>query len=311
MKFCVKCGKSISKGVMCDTCGGREALVAPVKVSLCSCKRYLGPKGWREYKSLNELITNLIDPHPARILSKVDLNFESKEKKFKVKALFAGKEKEVEVVLRKRTCEKCEKKNTQYFQGILQIRYTKDKESKVVEDVADVVEMAKQKRVFVTKIVEQKRGVDLYLTSQRYLQVLAKKLQSKWGGILKLTSTLHTRNKQTSKDLYRVTALLTLYEFTKGSVIRQNGKLYHIKSLGKDIKAVDMKINKTKTISVEDYEVLQQSTTRVIMLKPNVEIMDPETYEPVPLRNPKETLKGLTINKKVNVVYDKGWWLVI
>ncbi|MBN1646322.1 hypothetical protein JW868_04755 [Candidatus Woesearchaeota archaeon] len=310
MKFCVKCGKSIEEGVMCPECKGTKVDVKPLKLSFCSCNRYLGPKGWREYTSLSDVVKHALQPAPEQILSKPDLNFDHKEKKFSVKCLYGSKEVIVPVTLRKRTCDKCEKKSSEYFEGILQIRYEQDQDGQIYEDVKEVMDMALKKRVFVTKVVEQKKGVDLYVTSQRYLQVLAKKLQRRWGAKLKMTSTLHTRNKQTSKNLYRVTALLTLYNFRKGSVVKQGGKLYKIETLGKGIKAIDLSIHKMKTFNLDDYEVLEQYKTRVVKVRPNIEVLDPETYESVPVKNPKHAIEGMTMNKQIKVVFHKGWWIV-
>src|SRR3989344_5989149 len=98
------------------------------------------------------------------------------------------------------------KKHDNYFEAILQLRPATDE---VVNFVKNEIE--NQDYVFISKIVELKTGIDIYLSSNNFAKGLGKKLKHRFKtGILKYSSTLHTRSKLTSKDLYRLTVSFRL-----------------------------------------------------------------------------------------------------
>lgn len=66
-------------------------------------------------------------------------------------------------------------------------------------------QIKKRKDVFIAKEEFLKEGVDIYITDQRFARSLGKKIKDNFKGDLKITRTLKTRNRQTSKDVYRAT----------------------------------------------------------------------------------------------------------
>jgi len=117
-----------------------------------------------------------------------------------------------------------------YFQGILQLRNPSDD---ILEYVYNQVDQ--DDSVAITKVKKLKTGLDLYFTSQKYLQALGKKLQSRFGGELKVSSKLFSRNRQTSKDIYRVNVLFRMPSFRKGSIITYRGDRIQVISVNKRI----------------------------------------------------------------------------
>ncbi|MBU2634370.1 MAG: hypothetical protein KJ674_03925 [Nanoarchaeota archaeon] len=95
--------------------------------------------------------------------------------------------------------------NDQYFEAILQLRPNKREILNFVKQQID-----QREGVFIVKEVEQKTGIDLYLTSNKFALALGKLLKKKFKGIIKISRTLHTRHKQTGKLLYRVTVCFRL-----------------------------------------------------------------------------------------------------
>ena len=95
--------------------------------------------------------------------------------------------------------------NDQYFEAKIQLR-PYDKE------VFDYImrEIDKRKGVFVSKIDELKTGVDIFLSDQKFARRLGKMLKDKYGGELKITRTLFSQNKLTSRLIYRGTVLFRL-----------------------------------------------------------------------------------------------------
>ncbi|MBI2671456.1 hypothetical protein HYX16_00820 [Candidatus Woesearchaeota archaeon] len=95
--------------------------------------------------------------------------------------------------------------SSSYYEAILQLRPDNDKVRQFVVD-----RLKERKNIFVSKTVELKTGVDLYLSDQRFARALGKKLKRSFKGKLIMSRSLYGRNKQTSKDIYRVTVCFRL-----------------------------------------------------------------------------------------------------
>src|SRR3990167_3957983 len=134
-----------------------------------------------------------------------------------------------------------------YFEGIFQLRSP-------TKEVLDFMEHDLQKKgdVFITKKKKLKDGFDMYMTSQRYMQILGRKLQKKFGGELKVSSQLFTRNRQTSKDDYRVNVLYRYHPFAVGEVRNYRGDEVRIMKMSK--KQVTIKDVKTGQTSFATYD---------------------------------------------------------
>ena len=133
-----------------------------------------------------------------------------------------------------------------YYQGILQLRDTNDEVINFVHS-----QIKKSGNVCVTKTVKFPNGYDLYITSQRFIQSLGKKLKESFGGELTISSKLHTRNKQ-GKDLYRVNALFKPAKFKAGKDIIVRGDYLRLISVGKKIFAKNLKTGKKVTVRSKD-----------------------------------------------------------
>ena len=95
--------------------------------------------------------------------------------------------------------------NNQSYEGVLQLRpYDKQ--------VLDYVysEIERNGTVFITKEVEKKYGIDLYLTNKFFLIQLGKNLRKRFPGKVTQSRALHTRDRQTSRLVYRTTICFRL-----------------------------------------------------------------------------------------------------
>lgn len=133
-----------------------------------------------------------------------------------------------------------------YYQGILQLRDVND-------EILDFVgnQIKKRNDVAVTRTVKYANGVDLYLTSQRFIKALGKKLRESFGGQLKISSKLHTKNRQ-GRELYRVNALFRLPKYKAGDVVSIRGDEVKLISIGGKIFAKDMKTGRKIRIRNSD-----------------------------------------------------------
>ena len=136
---------------------------------------------------------------------------------------------------------------TNYYQGILQLRDVNDEVLAFVYD-----RMGKRPDAVVTKTVKHQNGIDLYITSQKFIRIIGKNLKDSFGGELKLSSKLHTRSRQ-GKDLYRVNALFRLSRFRKGDIVQtRSGDRVRLLNLGKKIFGRSMNTGKKMVLRSHD-----------------------------------------------------------
>ena len=133
-----------------------------------------------------------------------------------------------------------------YYQGILQLRDVSD-------EVMDFVYSQIQKRpdVAVTRTAKLDNGKDLYMTSQKFIRILGKKLRESFGGELKVSSKLHTRNRQ-GRDLYRINVLFRPLKYKRGDIVLIRGDEVKLLQIGNRIFARNLKTGKKLKIRRED-----------------------------------------------------------
>ncbi|MBL7147548.1 MAG: hypothetical protein ISS82_01865 [Nanoarchaeota archaeon] len=134
-----------------------------------------------------------------------------------------------------------------YYEGILQLR---NPNNEVIEFIKNQIK--KREDVFITKEKKLSKGIDFHITSQKYLQILGKKLKKNFNGELKISSKLHTKNRLTSKNVYRVTVLFRLIKHKTGDIMIFKSDKVKILKLGKKILAKNIKTGKKLNINYKD-----------------------------------------------------------
>ena len=128
-----------------------------------------------------------------------------------------------------------------YFQGILQLRNCNQE---VIDFVENQIEKAERKDVYVSKKVNVIGGVDIYLTSNKFLRSLGKKLKKSFNGELKESEKLFSRNRQTQKNIYRLNVLFRLTKFKKGDIVVFRGRKVKIMNIGSKVQAKEVETGK-------------------------------------------------------------------
>ena len=97
------------------------------------------------------------------------------------------------------------KKPTKYYEATLQLRPKK-------EELLDFVinQTEERKDVSISEIFILKTGYDVYLTSQKYAQTIARKLKVRFKGSLKVSRKLYGFSKKKGKLVYRLTICFRL-----------------------------------------------------------------------------------------------------
>jgi|TARA_B100001964_G_C14231262_1_gene600154 nonsense-mediated mRNA decay protein 3 len=140
-----------------------------------------------------------------------------------------------------------EKKHKDYFEGTLQLRNVDDE---VIDFV--IKEIEKTEDIYIAKVKKVTNGFDIYISRQRFLRSLGNKLQQKFGGQIKVSTKLHTRHKQTGRELHRVNVLFRMPKFKKGDIIDYKGDKIEIISMHKKVFAKDVKTGKKLNLSFKD-----------------------------------------------------------
>ncbi len=100
-----------------------------------------------------------------------------------------------------------ENRHSNYYEAIIQLRpYDEKLVNFVLKRIKD------RENVNIVKEVQLKTGIDFYLTDQRFARSLGKGLKRHFKGKLILSRKLHTRNRMTSRNVYRVTVCFRLLD---------------------------------------------------------------------------------------------------
>ena len=133
-----------------------------------------------------------------------------------------------------------------YYQGILQLRDVNDEMLSFVQN-----QIKKRNDVAITKAVKFPNGIDFYITSQKFIRIVGKKLRDRFGGELKISSKLHTRSKE-GKDLYRINVLFRPLRYKRGDIISVRGDEVKLLHVGRRVFARDLKTGRKVAIRSAD-----------------------------------------------------------
>lgn len=93
-------------------------------------------------------------------------------------------------------------KHPNYFEGTLQIRNPNEEVINFIKN-----QFRNNDKVWISKAVKLKTGIDYYVSSNTFLKQIGKKLKKSFKGELKFSKKLFSRNHLTSKEVYRGTVL--------------------------------------------------------------------------------------------------------
>lgn len=337
MELCSKCGKKeIFLEGFCKECylNKNPLLISfkPVKILVCfCCHKYFSKGKWSGFNKLEDVIKNIVQ---KRIIFNSDVTISS----FKIKPMipkykegpnvkvnieteitvfgtYPGKKAVVkdEYILPVKAifilCPRCSRHKSGYFEGILQLR---DVDKEVIDYAVNEAKKQKQRGVFITKKLRVKNGFDIYLTKRGYIPELARELLNKFGGETKISRKLFSRDKQRSRDIYRINVLFRQSKFRKGDILKIDDELFKVRNIDRNITAVNIKTGKKTSIMPKQLRVRvaeEIKETIVSKLFPDIEVLHPETFQSIKPENVKN--KKFKVNQKVRVVVsDERVWLV-
>lgn len=253
MRFCPKCGKKGIKGDFCSECAKKNLDLGfkDISVKKCiSCGRIKVKNQWKSFQDPSIGIVRAAQEkiiNPRKVLLHIDPVYRSLKDKPGLKqdihlAITADHEEfRIPSTIEFTYCPKCSKAGSQYYEGTLQLRnVTQD----VLRFVKDYIAKHEKDGLHITKESGRGKDRDLRLTSAKHLRKLGKRLKQKFNGELKETSKLFSRDKQTSKEIHRPTALFRMRGYKIGDIIESKGRKVRIKSIGKRVGGTDIETGK-------------------------------------------------------------------
>jgi nonsense-mediated mRNA decay protein 3 len=286
-----------------------------INISICACGKFLDRHSWRQFRDIREVIVKLIrdDLPKAKItFGEFELPKVKKEKKeIPVVAVHKGKEYKPAVIVRLGKCNLCEREGTKYFEAIFQLRSSNtDLLERSVTYMQERVAGLRHRGLFINRVEHLDDGVDLYMTSNKLAQVIGREMLNSFGGTLKVSPRLFSKNHQTSKDMYRVNVFVKLPEFNRGDYLVVNDRVHHVEKLGKKVKLVDMVSGSSMVTDYEklDCKVLKKQQVYISKTYPYLEVINPHDYQSSMVRNKPKI--ALVVGQSVNVVIHKGIFVV-
>ena len=141
-------------------------------------------------------------------------------------------------------------KHPLYYEAVLQLR-------EVTQEVVTFAEEELSKhKIPIAKVVELKNGFDYYIADNDFTKALGKKLQQRFGGQVRNTSSLFGRKE--NKEIYRGTVLFRLAAFCKGDKISYNGEEYLVKLISKEITLIHSKTGKKERVKFKDMKGIKR-----------------------------------------------------
>ncbi|MBI3052371.1 hypothetical protein HYY74_08030 [Candidatus Woesearchaeota archaeon] len=191
-------------------------------------------------------------------------------------------------------------KPSSYYEAILQLRSpNRDIEAYAEQEIGK----AASKGVFLSRRKRAGDGYDYYLSSNRFAANLGRALKRKFGGHLKISEKLHTRDRQTSRDLYRTSVLYRPASVMPGDVVTHGDEVVLVSSVGRKIAGTAIPSGRRVFLDMDaEPEKKQTQDSLVTKVYPVPEAMSLSTYENIPLLVGRKVAVG----EKVRVVVHRG-----
>ena len=270
-RFCAICGKDIDDSAphfgMCLNCYLKEnpLFVLPdhFEVKICNnCGKFAKKDTWIQSESheLFEIIEEALEKLLLKQLKNaLNIRFEITPIEdsfiYSSKGLLIGldlkilgeliednniyNEQELAVRVNYELCKNCTNlKGGTFFTSILQLRQEGNELNfleSVINDITNFVEklFESDEKQYISNILEQKNGFDLYLSTNELLNHIISYMKSSYQFGLKRTKKLVGRDHQRGKNIYRLKAVIRFLPFIKEDYIDINNEIFHVEQIKK------------------------------------------------------------------------------
>jgi len=234
LKICPDCGKYSKKEEWFETIGEDLFFTIEEAIQKFLLKNYL-KKDTMEFRFMYD--ENSFQYSSKDLLSSFNLTIKGNMKdNFKL-----SHEQTIKVKLNYELCRNCANlRSGTYFLSIIQLRVNDENQfdliKEVLEDIQNYAEklFEEDEKDYISKIQNEKFGVDLYLSTNELMNHIISLLKSKYHFILKRSKKLIGRDIQKGKNLYRLKALIKLLPIHKNDIILIGNQEFSVEAITKN-----------------------------------------------------------------------------
>ncbi len=269
-RFCAICGKNIGESDphygMCLKCYLKEnpLFELPDKYSfnICiDCGSFSKKDMWiePERNELFSIIEQALQKHVLKTLLKKNtidfsISFDEDSYIFSSKDLLVSLEVAIHGVLRKDSniqhtqpiklnlnyllCKNCTNlRGGTYFLSIIQLRVKDEEQFGLIKNILDEINeyvenlFKTDHKQYISKMEDQKYGIDLYLSTNELMNYLVKFLKSKYHFLFKRSKKLVGRDNQRGKNLYRFKSLIKFLPVGTNDVFSIENQIFRVESI--------------------------------------------------------------------------------
>ncbi|MEM2838701.1 MAG: NMD3-related protein [Thermoplasmata archaeon] len=236
---------------------------------------------------------------------------------FRAGELTASRAFDIQVRLKKDTCQRCGKKSGHYYEAILQLRGSGESFDRNRLERARRYFLKRMEKIssesrdaFVSKEEPIHGGFDFYVSSSSVAKGLAREMGKMFGAQVKTTHSIAGRKD--GHELTRMTYLVRLPEYDAGDILEMDGRYYLLRRFeGNNLNLVDLRTWHESNVSLgrlAAVEVLHRKThvfSASVISESDREVCvrDPETQDGVRIQRPEgypggQTAIGVVRTKK-------------
>jgi len=345
--FCPECGNSNSEMIegLCKECFLKQFSILKIpekiEITVCAhCNARLEEGKWREsniieeeiiYRALERAIEiNTLVENEEIDLNIIQMRGTIAECNIEAVAIVLGEKIhqsfDMEVKIITTVCPDCSKRNSGYYEAVIQFRA--DKRELLRSEISQADEIVKKtlnsqfsrnKLAYLVEKINMKEGIDYYIGSYKSAKKISSNLINRFGGVVKESPRLIGQNKSTGKGIYRIWISVRLPEFKIMDIISYLEKIGQITSIdGNKIIVNDLKTHENFSIFWKEYDSIkiiktakEILTSNIISKSPSkIQILDPDNYEVVDIAI-DNILEEYNIGDEVNLVkIDDNYYLV-
>jgi nonsense-mediated mRNA decay protein 3 len=343
--ICVECGKEIEilKDGLCLNCYIKSKAFTKgpdsINVIKCSnCNEFKFQNKW-ENQSLNSIIYNHI-LQKFKISSEfknpdININITDDKNPYKKQLIIIikGHISNLEVIekhlinvnIKREICDICSKKFGGYHEAIIQIRATKRNLSSIeiesinslIQDFTEKMQYEGNKQIFIADFQIHQNGLDYFISDNNFALSIIQKLQELYGG--NITKSSKNIGMKDSRQVYRMTYLLRLYQYKEGDILSNNNKFYYVKKIFKNkILLIDLEnwdennyqSKKLDNFKIKGGDELKNKMILLSQTRDEVQVMNQNNFKIFNIKKPKMYLFSKEIIEIIQI-QDKMFLLPI
>ena len=325
--LCPSCGEP-SDGI-CERCLAQDRAIAAIPrfltIKTCpTCSDYFFKGQWLSddlqraiSRTAEEALTIDADDATVKIVLE-EVGQTIIRARVEVDVLRAGetqnKSFDIDVRVERAACDRCSRISGGYYESKVQVRAdhrTPDKAElqRALEIATRTIDRAQKadRLAFIAKTIQLKEGLDLYVGTVKAAKRIVRALVREMGGNFSDSAKLVGRRD--GKDIYRVTFVVRLPQFSTGAIISAKQRIYEICSVTSTTNAFDLETGQSAALKADDLRNGQLLGTRrdakrtvlVSIDADEVHLLDPETYITLAIKRPPYVCKD-DQGKEIQVV---------